>query len=485
MVAILALVAPATACTGDFGESPPEPAPSWDFVTRPDLSPPLIDVSTSGPAGQEAVSDRDPMLLAPKGDEAPLTGLLIVDADGDPVWVSPLADNSYDFRVQRYRSEPVLTWWRGDSERGTGEGEFVIMDDSYQEIASVTTQGGAYADFHEMTLTAAGTALLVSYPIVGQDLTGVGGPRRGYVRDGVVQEVDVATGEVIFEWSAAEHVPVTETQVDLAEEENEKGSRAAPFDYFHINSVTEDDDGSLLISARHTHAVYRVDRVTGAVDWTLGGSASDFALADGAYFAWQHDAQRQPDGTITLFDNQSDSSRHPPATEDTSRGLKLALDPERATATVVQEFLPPDDRLSASQGNLQVRENGNVVIGWGSEPYYSEYAPDGELVVDAHLGGGDNYRAYRLPWRATPSEPPELAVTGEGAARVAHVSWNGATEVAAWRFLAGDDPDSAVAVTTVDRDGFETSAPVPDAGYLAAEALDASGRVLATAVGPG
>lgn len=478
-VAVALLVA-ASACTSDDDEagtgSAAESKPAaWQFVTRPDLTPPKIDITTEGAAGARVAADEDLVLLAAK-DGGPMNGPLIVDGQGKPVWALPLGDRwAYDLRVQRYEGEPVLTWWRGNTNpNGYGEGEYVIMDRSYQEIATVTT-AGTLADIHDMVLTSRGTALMINYPTVRHDLSAVGGPRDGYLKDCEVQEVDVASGEVVFRWSALDHVPLTETMVEPApdDEEGETGTKQGPLDPYHLNSVAEDGEGSLLVSARNTQAIYRIDRATGEVDWTLGGSGSDFEMLGDSSFAWQHDAERQADGTITLFDNQA-----APPVGDESRGLRLALNRARGTARVVTEYLPPEDRLSDSQGNLEVLDNGHVFVGWGSEPFYSEYTPNGDLLYDAGFSGGISYRAFRQPWHAEPAEPPKFVLDDD----TAYVSWNGATEVAAWRFLAGRNARSATQVALVDRDGFETSAPMPDRAYIAALALDSSGRVLATAV---
>lgn len=477
LVAALAI----TSCTDDDTEPEADDgqqATAWEFVSRPDLTPPRIDVEVTD-AGEAADLGGDLVMLAPKDKQdegAPMNGPVIVDTDGHPVWVHPLGDHrwSYDLRVQEYDGEPVLTWWRGDTHPyGYGEGEFVLMDQAYREIATITTEG-THADFHELTLTPAGTALVISYPVVERDLTELDGPEDGYIRDCVVHEVDVETGKELFRWSAAEHIPLTDTKAELVTDEDdaEAGTEQAPFDPYHVNSVTEDGKHALLVSARNTHAIYRVDRRTGDLDWTLGGSGSDFELTDDAAFAWQHDAQRQPDGTITLFDNEA-----APPVGDESRGLRLDVDEEAGAARVVQELLPPEDRLADSQGNQQVREDGGVVIGWGAESHYSEYTADGELLYDAELRGGESYRTYRQPWVGRPTEPPVFVQRGE----TAYVSWNGATEVAAWRFVAGYDERSAKEVETVPREGFEASAEMPDAAYIAAEALDASGKVLATA----
>src|SRR5204863_9360513 len=100
--------------------------------------------------------------------------------------------------------------------------------------------------------------------------------------------------------------------------------RSQPDDYFHVNSIDVDTDGNLLVSARNTHAVYKLKRRTGAILWRLGGKRSDFAMGPGTRFAWQHDARRRPDGTVSLFDNEA-----APQVRAQSRGLVLRLNMPR------------------------------------------------------------------------------------------------------------------------------------------------------------
>jgi hypothetical protein len=481
----LAAFSAMAACGDSEGRQPDDPVvPRHTFVSRPDLTPPLIDVTWTSAGqiqggGPGEGADADPVLLAPHGDDAPLKGLLITNADGDPIWMKPLPAPSYNLRVQTYHDQPVLTWWQGESQDGHsakhGVGEFVIMNSAYEEIASVTTTG-AGADYHDMTLTADGTALLLSSPVVPADLTDVGGPADGYVFDGVIQEVDVESGEVLFEWRAFEHVPIGATVAELDEGQ---GSKSQPFDYFHANSVDVASQDALIISARNTSAVYRIARDSGEVSWTLGGSASDFEIADEATFARQHDARFLGDGILTVFDNRG-------AARESSRGLRLSIDYDQRTVALVSEFGPPDDRESIVGGSVQSRENGNVVVGWGSEPYFSEFTQSGDLLFDAEFvtndGTNQSYRAYRLPWKGQPTTSPDLVVRQEPVGATAYVSWNGATEVAAWRFLAGSDRSSAATVATVEPMGFETAVDVPDEAYVAVEALDSEGNVIGIGV---
>lgn len=492
------------------GGSARTPVPHQEFVSRPDLQPPAVRLTEGPEWSREAARADEYIFLTPNfGTETPSDGAVILDARGELVWMEPSSeqardDELFDLRVQRYRGDPVLTVYQGTSDQGRGDGHILVLDQSYAEIARVDTAGSlgpGESDFHDSTITAEGTMLIGAYVPVPADLTAVGGPADGYAEDAVIQEVDIATGEVLFEWSALDHVPLTDTLLDFDREQRELdeeaaegtepaalGTEAEPFDYFHINSITEDHDGALLVSARHTHAVYRIDRPTGAVDWVLGGRSSDFRMGEGAGFTWQHDAHRAPDGTLTLLDNHAGGQPD----DASSRGLRLALDEEAMTAEVVTEYLPPAERVASSMANAQQLPDGGMVIGWGARPFYSEFTADGGLVYDVchgdecygedYEGGGGSYRAYRFPWTGRPGTDPDVVVRRGEEGATAYVSWNGATEVDRWRLLAGDDAADASVRSVTDLTGFETAIPVSDgASYLAVEALDADGRVLGEA----
>jgi arylsulfotransferase ASST len=253
-----------------------------------------------------------------------------------------------------------------------------------------------------------------------------------------------------------------------------KGERAfAPFDYFHINSIEVEPDGNLLVSARNTSALYEIDRRTGKVLWRLGGKKSDFAMGPGTRFHWQHDARRHPDGTLSLFDDGA-----APKLADHSRGLVLRQDMTAKKVTLEHAYVSPEKLLAEHQGGMQVLPNGHVFIGWGSEPYFTEFARDGEVVLHATFGKDrDSYRAYRFPWVGRPVDKPALAVE-EG---TAYMSWNGATEVARWRILGGDDGGALEEVGDAEKTDFETAVELPDGlKAVAAQALDETGRVLGT-----
>jgi hypothetical protein len=399
---------------------------------------------------------------------------MILDDQGQPVWFEYSQDKQVrDFNAQSYRGEPVLTWWEGRVSSIRGLGEYVILDDSYREIARLEAGNGLNGDLHEFNLTADDTALVTIYSRVRKDLTPFGGQDDAAVLEGVVQELDVETGEVLFEWHSLDHVGIDETYIGPS------GNPDADFDYFHVNSIDVDDDGNFLVSARNTWAVYKIDRGTGEVIWRLGGRQSDFEMGPGTGMAFQHDARRQPDGTITIFDNGS----HPPVHEK-SRAIVVELNMDAMAATMKREYIHPGEQLLAGYlGSMQTLPNDNVFVGWGAEPFFSEFSRGGELLFDARLPPEyTSYRAYRLQWKGYPDEHPAVAAERRPDGRVTlYASWNGATEVANWEVLAGPGPGRLKLVTSVPPEGFETTISArTKEPYVAVRARDGSGRALGT-----
>jgi hypothetical protein len=277
---------------------------------------------------------------------------------------------------------------------------------------------------------------------------------------------------VLFEWHSLEHVALEESYYALPEDPQK------PFDYFHINSIDIDSDGDLLICSRNTCAVYKVGRNTGEVLWQLGGKNSSFELGPGTRTAFQHDARRQKDGTITILDNGAHPQVH-----DQSRGIVVELNMNKMRATLLREYTSPERLLATSQGNVQVLPNTNVFIGWGSEPLFSEFSYDGKMLFNAYFRPEhESYRAFRFPWVGRPVDRPAAAVErGAGDNVTLYTSWNGATEVESWQVLAGPGPRTLKPVGFARSEGFETAIPVRTAEpCIEVQAKDRSGRVLGT-----
>jgi hypothetical protein len=472
LVAALAVGGAVLAITRGEPERAPAKAklpPDQTFRSRPDLKPPAMTVEAARPGAAPGL-----VFFSPKRRSGQ-SGPAIVDERGALVFFQPspaglVAD---DFRVQEYRGEPVLTWWEGKtSDRGIGQGTWVIADDSYREIARVRAGNGLQGDLHDIELTPRGTAYITVYAPVEVDLSVVGSPPGGEAMDSIIQEIDVESGEVLWEWRSLDHVALAESKSVPPKDHK------LPYDYFHINSIDEDTDGGLLVSARNTWAIYKIDKRSGDVVWRLGGRRSDFALGEGVLFAWQHDARRMPDGTITLFDNQAT-----PKVGEESSALVLDVDERRRTATVVRELTHPDKILAIAEGNAQMLPGESMMVSWGiaNRRGLSELGADGEVLFDLRLPGNtDTYRAYRHEWVGRPDEPPVVVAERAGEGVTAYASWNGATEVTGWELLAGSGPNDLRPVATADRAGFETAIEAAtSAPFVAVRAL-AGDRELAT-----
>jgi hypothetical protein len=432
--------------------------------SRPDLRIPslAVDLSKRGTA-------PGLIFIGPYGAPHGQAGAVIADASGRPVWEYPAPGlEVYNFQVQVYKGRPALTWWQGKIVDGHGVGSYVIADDSYEPIAHVQAGNGLHGDLHEFLLTDRGTALLTSYALKHVDLRPVGGSRAGAIQDAIFQEVDLASGRVLLEWHSLDHIPLAESYWPLT---------TWSWDYVHLNSIDVDLDGNLLVSSRNTHTVYKIDRRSGEIIWRLGGKHSDFAMGAGATFAWQHDARRQPDGTLTMFDNEG-----PPHGGSQSRALVLALDEPRRSARLARQFLHPLALQASSCGSVRVLPNGNVFVGWGAEPFVSEFSSDGELLLDARFGAGySGYRAFRTPWSAGGQGRPSIAAKRNGTGTVLWVSWNGDTQVQRWLVLAGASKGALRPLGTHPRAGFETAIQIAGQPQrLAVRGLDAHGKLLGT-----
>ncbi|WP_263992564.1 arylsulfotransferase family protein, partial [Mycolicibacterium madagascariense] len=463
---------------------PPQPRPA------PAPAPPAITVTTNDASGAPGylfvtpgLSAADARLVAQLGGantaaapaHAPAaTGApLIADKAGRPVWFHPLpADRTAaNLQVQTYRGQPVLTWWEGESQGGHGVGDAYVADASYRIVAHLALPAGLRADVHEFRLTPDGRALLTAYREVPRDLSAVGGPKDGRVWDSVAVVVDVATNTPLLQWSALQHVPISDSYLTP--------SGPNTFDAFHMNSIAPAPNGDLLISLRHTSTVYDVDGRTGQIRWQLGGRRSSFRQP-GVEFAFQHDAEFADADTIRLFDNDANGLRNGQGAPESSVEW-IHVDPGSKIASLVRRQPHPGSPVvTAAMGNAQPLPNGDTLIGWGVAGRVSEVTPAGRLVYDATMPS--TYRAYLCPWRGAPPGPPTVTIDAAANPPAAHASWNGATDVATWQLLR-DDSGTSTVVATVPWNGLDTAIGL-DAGHrptgtYRVRALDAAGRVIA------
>jgi len=460
--------------------TPPDARGVLHFATRPDLTPPALTVAHHDRAG---ATSPEYFILAPAGYPRTgpgVPGLMILDRSGGIVWYAPntgfpasKGQGRMDLKVQSYRGQPVLTWWEGQVIKGYGEGTAVIADSSYRTIATIKAGRGLQADLHEFVISPQDTALVTAYRPVTTDLSGVGGPAHGVALSGVVQEIDIPTGKVLFEWDSLDHVPVTDTYAAFA-----GGTTAAPFDYLHINSIAIAPDGDLLLSGRDTSAIYKVARPSGKVAWQLGGKRSSFGMGPGATFWFQHHITPLDANTLSIFDDGG----APPQKEAQSRAILLDLDTSAMKATLKRSYTHPAGLAAANQGSMQVLDDGRVLVGWGNLPYFPEFAGDGTLLLDGQFPVGDqSYRAFTADWAGHPTDKPAAAARiNPAGGSVVYASWNGATAVDTWTVLAGKTSGTLTRVGSQRRAGFETAITVNTEGpYFAVTADDTAGHVLA------
>jgi arylsulfotransferase ASST len=450
---------------------PLDPAPrvagdEFTFHSRPDLTPPAVEVTKQ--SGNTAPGD---IFITPQQGPTQ-NGVMILNGQGALVWFQPIKPPNIaaDLRVQRYQGKPVLTWWQGYSGAGVGAGEDLIYDSSYRQLAVVHAGNGLTADLHEFHLTPQGTALITAFYPVVWNASALHGSTQQVVLDSVVQEIDIKTGLVLYQWDSLDHVPLADTYEAMPQ------SATGPFDYFHINSVQLQQNGDLLISARNTWAAYDIDHQTGAIMWTLGGRKSSYKLSSSAVFAFQHDVRLHTDAdpTVTLFDDGGG----PPRVHTESRAITVRLNGK--TATLVSEYQHSPALAAAFEGNVQALPGGDQFVGWGQQPYFSEYNAKGQMMFDARfVDSNSSYRAYRFPWVGKPTGGPSVATTTVGTTTNVYVSWNGATRVASWRVLAGSAENALQAVVTTTKQGFENQIAIATEPYVAVQALDAAGRTLA------
>ncbi len=473
----------------------------WNFVSAPGLHPMKVTVNVDKPGTAPGL-----LFIAPytsfEANMIGQTGSLIMDQAGNPVWFRPLESiyiQNMDFKVQSYKGQPVLTMWQGtisgtqsaNPNLPAGDPEpgayYLIINQNYEVIKKLTAQQGFTSDVHEFTITKRNTALFTAVKQVPANLTPYDGPTHGYFDNYSIQEVDLQTGKLLFFWDALAHVEPANSIVPASSLTSSNNI----WDCFHVNSVEEGPNDTLLISMRNMWAIYNIDKKTGNIIWQLGGKQSDFTFGPNASFSWQHDARYRPGNRISLFDDACCASESSPP-EDSARGLILRLDFQNRIATVDRTYYHDPNLVVPSQGNVQKLSNGNQFVGWGQESYLSEFANAGNTVEDPSLNflydiqfpnQNLSYRAFKNNWIGLPCYPPSIAINQFCKdTTIVYASWNGSTETAAWQVLAGPAPDRlAVVVECTPCTGFETTICVnSDEPYFQVSALNYRREIIGT-----
>ncbi|KAJ5817424.1 hypothetical protein N7447_009657 [Penicillium robsamsonii] len=485
----------------------PLAAADWQFKSRTDLAPPRLNITI--PATKDVEKGylfiapfpgqwAEPQFHGPR-QEAPY----IVRDDGELVWSGYTYFSIWatNFQKARWNGRDVLFSFEGDHNPayGHGHGHATILNQKYETIRELRAGNHKLMDKHEFHVIDEKTALLQVYQPVPKDLSRWGAsPEQQWIVDAIFQELDLQTGELLFEWSSLEHVSPDEAVLPLNPGQAGAGYNSSDaWDYFHINSVDKDVEGNYLISARDACAVHKVNGTTGEIIWRLGGLRSDFELGPNVRFCFQHHARFVEQGDneeiISLFDNSAHGTENHGGkevhTHPFSQGKVISVNTVTWTADIVQAFQPPDGLLAKSQGSTQLLPNNNALVNWGSEGAVTEFRADGTPIFHAYMDSGrlgegvQNYRAFRYNWTGLPTEEPAIVAEKTSSGTGIFVSWNGDTETAVWRFYAVTDGfGSREFLGEATRDGFETSFFLASHSYqrLTAEAVSARGCVLST-----
>jgi hypothetical protein len=440
----------------------------WHFHSYPQINPVSVAVKR-----QSSHTARGYIFLTPWYGPVQ-NGPLILDSYGGVVWFKalPKYHMASDFREQTYQGKPVLTWWQGYFGAGIGSGVDVINNTSYSQIATVQAGNGLTADLHDFEITPQNTALILAEEPVRWNASSIHKSTNAVVYNSVIQEIDIPTGLVLFQWDSLDHIPLNASYTGFPRPGH-------PFDWFHANSVEQDRDGNLILSARSTSAVYKIDRSTGHVIWTLGGKHSTFKFGSGASMAYQHDAliRSGNDGLLTAFDNGAGLTN----VHRQSRAVWERVNVGGKTVSEIGELDHSPSLLSQFGGSVQELAGGNSFVGWGAQPYFSEFTSHSKEIFDARFKDSNvSYRAYRFRFNGYPQTQPRVAASSSGRGTTVWVSWNGATRAAKWHVLAGSSATSLRYVASAAHSTFETTIGISRTTYVQVQAFDSNGHLLAT-----
>jgi EmrB/QacA subfamily drug resistance transporter len=454
---------------------------TYSFVSAPSLHPPKlrsIHPTASGKLAPGYIFTANFYDL----NEPPIVGQsgpLILDDNLQPVWFEPVPERvaAANLSLQTYDGKPALAWWQGvvTNTGATESGEDVVVNQHYQTVATLKGADGWVLTLHALAISG-DDAWVTADKNIPKNLSRYGGAYNGALIDSAVQEYNIKTGKLLRTWDALDHIPLGDSYASLP-------TNGFPWDAYHVNAVDLTGDGTFLVSMRNTWAAYMVNIDTGKIEWTLGGKHSSFKFGAGAAFQWQHDVALAPGSTVTMFDDHccqlTGGGTSVPATGP-SRGLVLRLDQSTHAATLVAQYSGGGKFESEYMGDTEPLSNGNMFVGWGSEPHFSEYSRSGKLLFEGEFPTPDlTYRATLEQWVGLPLSPPVGVARQTDGKTTVYVSWNGATQVVSWRVLAGPSTSRLAVVTTTAKSGFETAIPVPE-GYksFTVEALNVNGRMI-------
>ena len=457
-------------------------AGAYSFASQPKIHPPRVRADAPTDSGALApgyifVAATYNLITHPMAGQS---GPLILDGHLQPVWFRPVPPDvlASNLSLQTFKGKPALAWWQGviTNTGATERGEVVVVNQHYQTVATLKATDGWIITLHSLVISGHDAWVTVNKDIP-MNLSKYGGAYNGALTDSAVQEYNLETGKLLRSWDALDHIALSDSYASLP-------TNGFPWDAYHVNAIDLAGNGTFVVSMRNTWAAYAVNINAGKIEWTLGGKHSSFKFGPGAEFQWQHDVGVYPGSPlVTVFDDhccQITGGGTYVSPAGASRGLVLRLDRRTHSATLAGQYVHGADFDADYMGDIEPLANGNELVGWGSQPEFSEYTAAGRLVMDAVFPTPDqNYRATLGQWVGLPLNPPAAVARHHGASTTVYASWNGATQLVSWKVLAAPPGSPLTPVATVRKSGFETAIPVPRSDTsFEVEALDAGGRVI-------
>ncbi|KAJ6005755.1 hypothetical protein N7451_003699 [Penicillium sp. IBT 35674x] len=399
----------------------------------------------------------------------------IYSDDGQLVWQGQEGNYSA-LHPQKLNGESVIVYWEGFVAEGFGFGHISILNSSYDEIHRVTVDCKAEnfvtiygsesfsscIDIHESQLTDDGTILVTAVNVTQADLSSVGGPKDGWIQDGLVYEIDIKTNEILFRWSAYEHINELPMSNDIAPlgatGAGSGANQTDPWGYPHLNSIAKYGD-SYLVSSRYMCSLFFLAS-NGTITWHLHGrTGGDFNLSLDTSFCYQHDArfESQSAERVTIGLHNNDNTEFTGSSSlTTGMVLELELQGSKQVTLKRRTWDAAEPVYAQSQGSYQPLGNGHILQDHGAVPKIEEFDENGSVVMRARFGYDNTmqtYRAYRYPWVGQPSTKPDVVAcpSSNGDKSTVYVSWNGATDVQSWKIHSGSKVKSSAV-----RNGFET-----------------------------
>jgi hypothetical protein len=431
----------------------PPPCPTVTYHSAPQLT--AQSVCMNRGVVTHGTARGTYLFLTPGGIDKHDGGAGIFEDDGTLVWWRPFRDQ-YDLTVVHHHGRAYLAAWTGkpDFNDPYGNGSIVLYNEHYQRVGSITTVGAigpGHVDPHDFRITPGGDALFGVYQPVGARYDG----RRVEVYQYVVQEVSLVSGphgihsgRLLFQWKSLQHVPLSQSRLPAPTDHT-------VWDYFHGNTVSLDTDGNLLVSARNTWGIYKINIKTGQTIWEVG-ARGDSTLAEP--WCYQHDIESSGNGLYSLFDDGGQGPGCQGATKHEARGLIIRVDPSQqpASVTLVRSFVRTPAAYPGCCGNLQSLPGGASLIDWGNQPTLTQYSDTGAVDMMLSMSAW-SYRGYRFAWTGLPLTRPAVAARRGQSTTTVWASWNGSTQVQAWRVWAGSDSGQLRPVGPArPKTGFET-----------------------------